>query len=508
MWGNFAPFLPAIISVMNNQEGFLVQHQSQAEKDQYLVDCFHDSGFLKQIIENDYSILAGRKGTGKTAIARYLEQKYEKNDLLTSKRISVTSFSDDKVDSQLSDVREQILLYILLATARHLFDKNFLLPGSRDYWEKVFEQAGINHANTYELFKTKNKTNSIKAGFAFFQGKLEEERVISDVNLNSESVFDSILESLDEIGRQTSFLFFVDDLSDYLDDSDKKVLSEDIHVIKEVILRLDAFNTVLQDSERGLRFVACIRDDLFDFMEGSNINKLRTNTLFLRWNEESFAGLIIRRLPHFRNNLEEALKDPKIALKKLFPDEIFAEKLSLFETNRYTTNFYAYLVAVSFNRPRDFLSFCYAMRTRLSEKHPATLENIDSAEGEYSDYFKNEIRDELYLASKIIDFDSDAQFLNKLIDAMSQRDNFNTHQLRTNVAPLLGVKTTTGRKKIENFIHQMWVYGIIGFKEKQDQLVNFKYIANNRELLDEKIEKYTFYLHRGLWWFARKRQDK
>lgn len=488
------------------QEQFMMQAHTQAEKDRYLVDCFHDSGFLKQIVEGDYSILAGRKGTGKTAIARYLEQKHEEYDLLTSKRISITAFTDDRINSGVGSTREKILLFILLQTAKNLYDKNYFAHTSLAYWEAVFKKENLSSVGTFEHFRTASKTNNIGANLGLLRGKLQENLIPADVEISSESVFNSMIESLDEIGALTSHLVFVDDISDYLDDSDKKKLEDDIEVIKDVLLRLDAYNTHALGHERGIRFVTCVRDDLFGFMNGSNINKLRTGSLFLSWNEASFAGLLIRRLPHFANNREEALADPINSIKNLFPDQIFQTRLAAFETNRYGTNFYAYMVAISFNRPRDFLAYCYALRNRLSLKHSVLQENIDAAEIEYSDYFINEIRDELYLAGKILEFDSDSDFVNKLVDILAERADFNSNQLRTNIAPLLSTKTKLGRNKIEQFVYQLWLYGIIGYKEKKQSLIHFRYIAATYELLPEKLDEYAYYLHRGLWWFTQKRK--
>lgn len=496
---------------MANLHGFLVPGQTQAEKDGYLIDCFHDAGFLKEIIENDYGILAGRKGTGKTALAKFIEQKYETYDLLASARISITAFSEERVRTGANNTKEKILVFILLQVAKHLFDKNFFVDNSSRYWEAVFRQENISSISTYEGFHTTKKKANVSGGFSFFKGKMEEEREGTVIEVTSEGIYGAIIESLPEIGKQTSYLYFIDDLSDYLDDSDKDNLLADIEIIKEVLLKFDNYNTHCKDHQRGLRFVTCIRDDLFDHMKGSNINKLKTNTLFLSWNEESFAGLIIRRLPHFAENREEAIKNPISSVKKVFPDSLFESRLTVFDTNRYGTKFYGYVVGISFNRPRDFLALCYAMRDRLSLKDPIAIENIEAAEIEYSDYFRNEIRDELYLASQIFDFDSDSEFINRMIDVLADRDNFNSNQLRTNIAPILDEKTsarTTGRKKIEQFIHQLWLYGIIGYKEKKEQLIIFRYLNSKLELLPEKINAYIYYLHRGLWWFAKKRKPK
>lgn len=490
-------------------EKFFITSTTIAEKDRYLIDCFYDAGFLKTLIEEDYSVLAGRKGSGKTAIARFLEQKYDDHSLLGSLRIPITSFAVERLREGSKQTREKIVLFILLKTARYLFDKNLLIADNKSYWEKVFEETGFNSASDYEGFETVSRRSSIGASLAgWIMGKTEETREKKVLEINSNSVFSALKDSLKTLDYDTRYLVFVDDVSDYLDESRKEDVREDIHVIKDVLFKLDSFNTEFRDAQKGLRFIACIRDDLFEFMEGSNINKLKTNALFLFWDERSFAGLLVRRLPHFRANMEKALSNPIEAVRELFPDKIFQTRLELFDTKRYRTNFYAYMVAISFNRPRDFLAFCYAMRERLSLKHEVMIENIDSAEIEYTDYFMSEMRDELFLASRIFEFKTDNAVLDRLIDILGRKQGFNSSQLRTEISMLLDEKTSVGRKRIERFIYELWWYGILGFKEKKEPLINFRYISSAAKFITEKADEYIYYLHRGLWWHVRKRQER
>jgi len=164
------------------------------------------------------------------------------------------------------------------------------------------------------------------------------------------------------------------------------------------------------------------------------------------------------------------------------------------------------MVAVSFNRPRDFLMFCYAMRDRLSERRPAEFENIESAEIEYSDYFIKELRDELFLASKMLQCELNNDNLNYLIDILSQKEGFGFPQLRTNIGQYLGETSNIGKMKIEMFIQELWRYGVLGFQEEQREIINFKYIKNHSPLLLGKIKEYVYSLHRGLWWFTQKKK--
>jgi hypothetical protein len=486
-----------------------IHSSSTAEKDRYLIDCFHDAGFLKTLIHDDYSILAGRKGAGKTAIARYLEKKFSDYSLFGSSRISITSFTHERQANGPEYIQEKILLFILLKTSKYLFDQKFIITSNRPYWEAVFEQTGLSTSSNFDSFQTTEKKNSLGVSFAnLIKGKVEETRTKKHIEINIDSILEALLESMETVDDETGYLIFIDDISDYLDGLNKEDIANDIITIRDILFKLDEFNTLVKDRQKGLRWVACIRDDLFEFMEGSNINKLKTNSLLLSWDEKSFASLLIRRLPHFEGKIEESLDNPISSIKALFPDSIFQSRLKEFDTNRYGTNFYAYMVAISFNRPRDFLAYCYSMRNKLSLKHLVEIENIDSAESEYSDYFMAEIRDELFLASRVFDFKGDTGGIEKLIHLLSKKDGFNSNQLRTDLAGFLDEKTSLGKKKIERFIYELWWYGILGFKEPKQKLINFRYILSTSHFLTDKAGEYNYFLHRGLWWFVRKSKGR
>ena len=378
-------------------------------------------------------------------------------------------------------------------------------------------QNGLQQLSDYETFaisqKKSKKGFSIKAIASYFGVKGEakvdggkeitKDRVtISD---SPSALYDALRQT---VSTDKEIIILIDDLSDYLDESDDKTLQQDINVIKDLLLNLQTYNLAFREAELKIRFVSLVRADLFEFMSGSNINKLVTDSLELAWDEKSFASLLIRRMPFFSDSLEQSLQDPVSSLKSRFPDDIFSEYLKDFTTNRYRSNFYAYMAAISFNRPRDFLQFCYALRDRLSAKKPATFENISSAEIEYTDYFIQELRDELYIASRVFHYDLSPEKINQLIDLLSQKNGFNASQIKTDLGHFLGAKTSIGKKKIEILLSELWRYGIIGVTEKQDKVIRFKYLSDVAVFTPEAMKKYTFYLHRGLWWFTRKRNGK
>jgi hypothetical protein len=492
---------------------FNIVQQTEAEKDQYLIGCFYDAGFIQQLKESQFYIIGGRKGSGKTAIARYLEKKYEDHGIDYAFRLSVRNINmDGEKEDNLNKINS-ILYFILVKTILKLLEKEIFDNRAEKYWRDFLLSNGLQQVSDYETFiesEKENKTGfSLKAWATAVWASAEASTELENnsklnrvaVSKSPSAIFEALRQSL-PCGK--SIFIFIDDIGDHLETIEANEITKDIKIIQEVLLRIETYNTALGDDNKNLRFISLLREDLFDLMDGSNINKLREGTLQLKWNERSFAGLLIRRLPFYRSNLEESLADPINAIKKQFPDDIFNEALSNFDMKRFQTNFYAYMVSISFNRPRDFLKFCYAMRDRLSLKHTATFENIESAEMEYSDYFKKELRDELFVTTRILGHELDDEKLDELIDILNKKEGFNSAEIRTRLGNYLVEKTSLGKKKIEFFISELYRYSVLGFKEKDEQIINFKYTSSAPLILD-KIKKYLYFLHRGLWWFARKR---
>lgn len=485
-----------------------IAKQTEAENDEYLIDCFHDSGFIKELIDSNHSIVSGRMGSGKTAIAKYLEKKGESFGVDFTYRISIRNVDFGSIEDTAS--HNIILFFILIKTIQKLLKAKFFGEAGQVYWSDFLSQNGFENILDYSGFSEMKKTiesgviisGGMSVGIAKADSKLDGRETTESTRIVKSKAPSSLIEKLCESIQSDKVIYiFIDDISDSLDNSSDESLKKDISTIYSVLYGLSEFNGLFKDEQKSIRFISLVREDLFDFMEGSNVNKLLNNSLELKWDEKSFAGLLIRRLPIYRDDLEENLSNPISALRRQFPDCIFTSALDEFEIEKYDTKFYAYMTAVSFNRPRDFLKFCYALRDRLSLRHPVEFKNIDSAEGEYSVYFKKEIKDELLLVSKALRCNLTEDVINRLVDTLSQRkEGYSSLHLQAELTQYFG------KKKIENFISKLVRYGILGFRIKGAPLINFSYMARPKPFLLNKIKEYLLFLHRGLWYFSSERK--
>lgn len=480
---------------------FLISKQTEAENDKYIFDCFYESSFINDLLDNDFSIISGRKGSGKTALAKFIQKKHIDYNIFFAKRISIDEIChDESVEHSV----EGIILFIIIKSVKILLEKKEILTdGAEKYWKDFLTENGLQEIDDFKTFTKWKKEYSAVIKYKNFKIGGESEYRKTNLSDSSSYLFSSFRQSLRDGFR---FFVFVDDMTDYLDRVSPKNLKKQLYIIRDVILLLDKFNSNAREEEKDFRFISCIRDDVLDFLEGSNINKLKNNCLELKWDEKAFCNMLIKRLP---------LTDEEIILKshnyiksieEIFPNEIFVEFLRKFNTKRFHTNFYAYINAITFNRPRDFLKFCFVLNKRVSDNKKVEIKHIDSSEIEYSDYFIKELKDELYLSSQLLNFKADSEGLNGLIKILASKNNFGVKELKSEVSHFLNKKASN--RVVTDFINNLWLYGIIGFRGKdENELINFRYMDDSFKFsMDQReINNLIFFLHRGMYWSYKKK---
>lgn len=492
------------MKIKKSQMTLCVSKQTEAEQDNYLVDCFHDANFIDELLKNKYTLITGRKGTGKTALAKFLQKKHKDYGIAFSHRLSVDEFSgqfNGEFEHLAKEMSEIILFYILTKTVQLLLKNNHLNESNSQYWTDFLTQNGLQDIDNYKAFAEWASEHESGVDLKIAKGKNVKHHKKTPISNCTGGLFDALSKSLIP---NKKILIFIDDLTDYLDRVNKQKFSKEIDIVRDILLRIDKYNSTLRESNKELSFVCCIRNDLWRHMEGSNTNKLINNSLNLVWNEKSFCSLLIRRLPFFLEEQDKALKNPEEYIKKQFPNEVFSKILKTSNTKKFKTNFYAYIMAVSFNRPRDYLRFCYAMRNRLSTKRPVELINIESAEREFSDYLIKEIKDELFWTSKMLGVKGHLEGLEKLIYLLGKKESFGYAELKIELSKYLGKTGKASHSLTLKLIKELWWYGILGFNRDKG-IINFRYMGDEKfSPVEEVLKDYSFSLHRGLLWTLKK----
>ncbi len=390
-----------------------------------------------------------------------------------------------------------------------MIENNFFEEKSKKYWNDFLIQNNLISIKDYKSFKEKFKKHNAKIDFKIISGNHENTWEPSEISNSIGNIINKLYES---VPKNKKIFIFIDDITDHLDKVDSKYFQSEVNLIQDLLIHIDRYNSSLLDNNKTLKFICCIRDDLFEYMESSNLTKIKHNMLKINWKEKDFASLLIKRLPIFS---KDDLENPEKSILKQFPDDLFCDAIKEIvkdnEVKRFKTNFYAFMVSISFNRPRDFLKFCYCLKERLSEKHSIEFLNIEAAEIEYSDYFLSDLKDELLLLSKIESFDCKQESINELFYNLSKSDEFNFLKLKNDMAKFLGIKASKkqkiSNKKIIKFIRSLWSYGILGFKSKNAKQFNFKYLDKQTFPFENSCKEFVFILHRGIRWALHKKMS-
>jgi hypothetical protein len=493
-----------IISLyMNNK----IPKQTEAEHDQHLIESFIDSNFVSSLTNDGLTVISGRKGAGKTAICRYVSEMPHESGIDFAHRLSVRAAAAENKE-ELDP--HSIIFFILLRTVQELIGNNLFDRKPRKQWQDFLTNNNMAAVKDFGQFLEISRTSSKKVTLnaKAFQGLdlgLEESKNSDFTKVSYSNAVMGLALNIKSSVKKQKIMIFVDDISDHLDLFKKDSIKEGINQVGKILQIFDDINTSVAESKNNyLKFICCIRNDLWEYMEGSNVNKLENNALEIEWSEKSFCELLIKRLAFFEGNIEESLKDPVNSIKKLFPDNIFEERLRASTTKTYHSNFYAYMMAISFNRPRDFLKFCYALRERLPKNGDVAFETIESAEIEYTDYFIKEVKDELYIINEIFSIDQSLEALMKILTPLADRDEFKYGQLRSEINKMLNKGS---HSDLRVFIKDLWWYGILGTRRDKTDLLRFRYMPNESSYYprEEEVKDYSFALHRGIMWHLRKR---
>ena len=388
---------------------------SEARQEKFTDYFYNKNKKFEELRDNKNKfIVTGRKGTGKTLLAKYYECQELKKD-----HISEYIDKDKVLFCQLQAIgnreipaieRGTFITYAVInEIAQLICDNQKKITNKLGFWKRYKIKRQIKKIK--RLIDMEDTLNFEKIGLknteqASINGKLKGKIVDTEaggtISSSAEKTFQKSpyyrnMESLKAlvlgILPYCTITLMVDDLDEY----DEKVSATNsftkfLAKFIEVTYKL---NIEIQEYSPDSKIILLFRSDLFEFLhnESTNLNKYVVNSrVILNWlngsntnqpEQHSLMDMIFNKMRNSSNELKE--KNNLELYEQLFPKKIKGK-----EPLKYLLNF-------SHGRPRDIVNLLNKIIVKYPDADSFTNEMFMAVELEYSKDFCNELRNEMSL---------------------------------------------------------------------------------------------------------------
>lgn len=438
--------------------------RGDAYNDERLHDCFLDTPEYKLAEKGEILIVQGGKGSGKSAILKFIDQKCSRNKdlyfslLLADKDYKKGTFGD--------------------ATLPELNEKKIAQLWTSNLWVELIKrinverdnfppEVGTNLDRIGNLIKYNTEVNQdfiprfvrflkriVKVEIPYFGGGIE----LKEIPDRFVTKLDATIPHVKNILKTKKVYLLIDDTDSFLD-----VLHLKYNFISGLIGAADGLRDEFRDL-KDLIILISVRSDMLSeiSMTYDKINNLRDFIAQLRWDKNNLKNLITDRIkkPY---NLE---CDADTAWNMLFDEYMDPrDKVSTFD----------YILERTFYRPRDMIQFCNLAleKAKAHKNKKITEQNIREAEETYSRQKYEDIS---------------AEYLHKYGERLSDsvlgpfrqsKANLSTFDLENTILNKIMTSVTqpswlTRETTKEDIKEMMYKMGILGVKEGSRYVFSFQ----------------------------------
>ena len=463
-----------------------ISGENEADYMEDFENLYYDGeNFTTEALEPRVFFIIGRKGAGKTLLARYL-QKIHSN--CYNKFSKVISFRNFKFFELLEfrqkefQLKEYIYFWkwcLLINLADILLkDESIQAPEKISLYNFIKENFGLNFDQNRIIDKTKNM--NVGGSLKFFEGsitkstKSEKGSYIDYLTRLEESIL-SICKS-----TTSEFYLFCDELDDRF--GSDNLYNENVQSLIYAVVDL---NRNFHQNNLKVKCMLLLRTDIFKILNFPDLNKFKIdNSLLLDWqpelreNSPLFSMIIYKICSSLGLGQTSNLASQYY---KFFPDRI------------HTCPSSQYIINHTLCRPRDFIH----MLNLIIKKYPKfsffSPNSFIETELSFSRYLLSDIRNEM-MGHKSDKFINDSFELIRNLG----KNTFNIDFLKIRKPYLFDEKGSDNYvREILQFLFQFSVIGNI-IHDPDDKQKNIAFSFAHREDTLEPDYSITFTIHQGL----------
>lgn len=367
----------------------------EAKGDLLLKDYFVPVPEYDKVIRGEYRYILGRKGSGKTAICEKIRMDAEEDPLCFSSSLSLRNFPLNYVrdlrNKSYRDKSQFVPVWSFLIAVE--LSKLVLRDNGSGPYEHVEElrcflkeNAFMNNMGFVETIQSLQKHQAkvkVAPNWISYDRSHEESQTAS-ITIHFHQITTTLIHKLKLIHSESKYYLFMDEL-----DEGYRAGDSGLRLILLALLRaVEDISIEFRNSQLLAFPVVALRSDIFDRLEDNDLNKLDDHILRIRWRSSKVRDHYLKDIPNARitSSLHKlAGSDPW--------DKVVDDKGRHLPSN--VRSCWSYIANCTFERPRDIIKFM-----KLCQKQEGhgklTFPIIQRAERAYSDWFYNELRDEIH----------------------------------------------------------------------------------------------------------------
>ena len=454
---------------------------NEVGNDYYLASFLeYERYHIEDFLDGKKHFILGRKGTGKTALLKYMECVFKEKvenlvipirfksdfDEVDRKNVKSTSFLDQEevIDNNKEKLNSYISawqVYFIYQIFKRMYSKDAeysVFCDSKEctlIWKLLTMIYGEN-GGAKIVPKLSRGYISVSAGNQIIDTNLAAEIELNNNKINYAVTAKKIIDMYKELFfDRTPVYILIDELE--LSVKSKKLREADIELVRDLILALDKMNRISKDRSYNINFYASIRTDVVDSVlsSGYEINKcIEDYGVTVEW---------YQRGGDYKDNpllklLEKKIKASEKANSKENSDNVWG---TYFEETINRTEVRKFLLNYSWYRPRDVIRMMQEAQGNCNkETIKINQEVFDRAIQQYSIKMWNEVSEEISLKYS----QDDIKAIKKILTGIQVPFNFN--YINSRIKELSEhydyIEQFSRKYKIPDILELLFNLGVIG----------------------------------------------